>query len=48
MLVDVEDSAVGPDIKRPAGRKRLIDVHHAVGLGYRLGRIAEQRVINAE
>ena len=48
MLVDVQDSAVGPDIERPAGRKRLIDVHYTVGLGYRLRRIAEQRVINAE
>ena len=48
LLVDVENAAVGSDIKRPSGSKRLILVHHAVGFGNLLGGITQQREVDAE
>ena len=48
LLVDVQNAAVGSDIKSPSGGERLIFVHHAVGFGDLLGRIAQQREVDAE
>jgi hypothetical protein len=48
LLVDVENAAVGSDIKSPSGSKRLILVHHAVGFGDLLRRITQQREVDAE
>jgi hypothetical protein len=48
LLVDERDSAVGADIERPPGGKRLIGIDDAVGRGDGFGRIAEKGIIHAE
>lgn len=47
-LVDVHDAAVEADVERPACGKRLICIHHAVGRGDGLRRVAQQRVVQAQ
>ena len=47
-LVDVEDPAVGANVKRPARCVRLIGIDHPVGLRDGSGGIAQQRIIDAE
>ncbi len=48
ILVDVRDASVVADVERPAGRKRLIRIDHAVGRRDRLARIAEERIVHAQ
>ena len=48
LLVDVHDPAIEADIERPSRRKRLIFVYDAVGRGHALGRITQQRIVEAE
>lgn len=48
LFVDVKDTAIESDEERPPRRKRLVFVDHAVGGGNGLGRVAQQRVINAQ
>jgi len=48
LLVDIENAAVGSDVKSPPGGERLIFVHYAVGFGNFLRRIAQQREVDAE
>jgi hypothetical protein len=48
LLVDVQDAPVEADEERPARRKRLVFVDDTVGGGDRLGRIAQQRIIESE
>ena len=48
LLVDVHDPAVEADEERPARRERLIFVDDAIGLCDGLGRIAQERIIDAE
>jgi hypothetical protein len=48
LFVDIENAAVGSDVKRPSGGERLIFVHHAVGSGNLLRRVAQQREVDAE
>ena len=48
MFVDVADFSIRADVEGPARGKRLIHIHHAIGLGdFRRG-IAQQRVIDAQ
>ena len=48
LLVDVHDSAIKTDEERPPRRKRLILVDDAIGRGHRLGRIAQERIVDAK
>ena len=48
LLVDVEDAAIGADIKSPSGGKRLVLVHDAVGFGDLLRGITQQREVDAQ
>ena len=48
LLVDVHDPTIKADEERPPRRKRLVFVHDAVGRRHRLGRIAQQRIVDAE
>ena len=48
LFVDVHDPAVEADVERPPRRKRLIFVDDAIGRGHGLGRIAQQRIVDAE
>jgi hypothetical protein len=48
LLVDVENSTIEADEKRPARGERLVFIHDAVGGGNGFGRIAQQRVIESE
>lgn len=48
LLVDVENAAVGSDIKGPSRSKRLILVHDTVGCGNLLRRVTQQRVVDAQ
>lgn len=48
LFVDVHDPAIEADEERPARGERLIFVDDAVGGRHRLGRVAEQRVIESQ
>jgi len=48
LFVDVQDAAVEADEERPARRERLVFVDDAVGGGDDAGRIAQQRVVDAQ
>ena len=47
-LVDVQDPSVEANEEGPARGERLVFVDHAVRRGHGLGRIAQQRVVDAE
>jgi hypothetical protein len=48
LLVDVHDPAIKADEERPPRRKRLIFVHDTIGHRNGLGRITQQRIVDAE
>lgn len=48
MLVDVQDSPVETDEKRPSRREWLVVVDHTIGPGHGLGGIAQQRIVDAQ
>lgn len=48
LLVDMHDPAIKADEERPPRRKRLIFVHDAIGHGHGLGRITQERIVDAQ
>jgi hypothetical protein len=47
-LVDIEDAAVGADVERPSGWKRLIRIDHAVSRRDALVGITQERIVDAK
>jgi hypothetical protein len=47
-LVNVENPAVGANIERPSGRKRLVRIDHAVGQGDVFIRITQERIVDTK
>ena len=48
LLVDVQNAAVQADVERPPRREGLIVVYNAIGARDGLGRIAQQRIVDAK
>ena len=48
LLVDMQDAAIEADEEGPPGREGLVVIDDAVGSGHCLGRIAQQRIVQAK
>lgn len=48
LLVDIKNPSVHPDIERPPRREGLIFIHDAVRRGHLTGRIAQERIVDAQ
>ena len=48
LFVDVHDPAIKANEEGPPRRKRLIFVHDAIGHGDGLGRITQERIVDAQ